>query len=388
MIKTTPYGITKGSILRGLLETVLILQFGVQTGCSTLQTSKDPNSSEVSFTETDSGTATSTSDGVTQEKSSKEAPKVASKAAPISSTVKSTEETPAQTQAKAPTQPQAPNQTQAPSQPQEQIEVPAQTQEQTQAPAQTQAPTQPQAQAPIQPAAPIAESKRNENEETQKLLTNLAEKLEAVDSKLALLNDKVDITRQHIDQLAKEEAKAANEKVSVQPEIQTATIDDNIKGGTLVQAKTSDSDPEAGFLNDDAIQSYRKSLLLFNSQKYSEALLAFSRFVEQYPDHPLAGNAQFFVGDSYFRQGEFQLAIQEFERGINQYGESPKITETLSELVKAEEGAKKHTEATKYRQLLTSLFPHSPSAIPMSDLKLDVTNDRVPAGSTREKPAL
>ncbi|MGZ3699086.1 MAG: tetratricopeptide repeat protein, partial [Bdellovibrionota bacterium] len=131
--------------------------------------------------------------------------------------------------------------------------------------------------------------------------------------------------------------------------------------GTRVFTRPTKNDPESGFVHDEAIQSYRDATILFESQKYPEAVLAFSSFLEHYPDHALAGAAQYYVGLSYFRQKEYKLAIEEFRRVLTSYDRSTHISETLRDLAAAEE-AQKQPEAARHRQLLSSLFPASPAA--------------------------
>jgi tol-pal system protein YbgF len=117
-----------------------------------------------------------------------------------------------------------------------------------------------------------------------------------------------------------------------------------------------------GYTNDEAIQNYRQALLLYKAQKYPEAVLAFSTFVERYADHPLAGNAQYYVGSSYLQQGEPKLALQELQRVLSAYDRSPMVSRALLDMALAEEKLQNREAAAKYRQLLISLFPMSPAA--------------------------
>lgn len=132
--------------------------------------------------------------------------------------------------------------------------------------------------------------------------------------------------------------------------------------GTPVLSKTHSGDPEVGFVQDDAVQTYRKAMILYQSQKYPDAVLAFSGFLEKYPDHPWAGAAQFRIGDSYFKQNEYKLAMQELQRVLTSYDRSSHVPETLREMAEAEDKLQRPADAARYRLLLTSLFPHSPAA--------------------------
>ena len=135
-----------------------------------------------------------------------------------------------------------------------------------------------------------------------------------------------------------------------------------ISGGSDVEAPTSLKDPEAGFVNDSAITLFRQGRILFLAQKYPEALLTFSNFIEKYPDHPMAGSAQFHIAESYFRQKEYQLAIPEYNRVLSSYDRSSRVADALRQMAIAEERIGLENDAAKHRQALMSLFPQSPAA--------------------------
>ena len=132
--------------------------------------------------------------------------------------------------------------------------------------------------------------------------------------------------------------------------------------GSKPETPRAATDPEAGFQADEAIQQYRNASILHDAGKYPEAVLAFSTFVEQHPDHALAGSAQYFVGESYYRQKEYKLALAELERVLTSYDRSPRVADTLRELADIEDRLKMNERAARHRQQLTSLFPQSPAA--------------------------
>lgn len=133
-------------------------------------------------------------------------------------------------------------------------------------------------------------------------------------------------------------------------------------GGTRVKTAPVPTDPEAGFVNDEAVQIFRRAMVLHRAGKYSESLMRFSGFLERFPDHPLAGAAQFYMGNSYFMQQEYKLALQEYQRVLTSYDRSSLVARTLAEMAQAEDRLQRTTEAARHRQLLNSLFPHSPFA--------------------------
>jgi TolA-binding protein len=120
-------------------------------------------------------------------------------------------------------------------------------------------------------------------------------------------------------------------------------------------------DSNGGFVNDLAVSLYRQGMILFLSKKYSDAISTFGQFIGENPDHVLAGSAQYYVGESYFRQGNFTLAAQELQKVLVSYDRSPHLSSALARLSQAQDKIQLTQESQKNRQLLSSLFPLSPA---------------------------
>jgi TolA-binding protein len=193
----------------------------------------------------------------------------------------------------------------------------------------------------------------------QQTIAALNAKVETLELKVKSLTDAMDENRK---QQAMENAAHVNPggpNVGVVPKPGNQV-------GERVSSRTASTDPEAGFTNNDAIQNFRKAFILFQSEKFPDAVVSFSAFLENYPDHPLAGSAQYYVARCYLAQKEYQEAITEFQRVLTSYDRSPHIADTLRDLASAEDALQKTQDAAKHRQLLTSLFPQSPAMIPIS----------------------
>jgi TolA-binding protein len=170
-----------------------------------------------------------------------------------------------------------------------------------------------------------------------------------LEAKIASLNEKLDATRASLDGfLTAHQPKSAGVSNSASETVGTPVADVPESG--------------SGFIQNGAVQLYRKANILFDSQKYPEANLTYLSFLEKYPDHPLAGSAQFHVGQGYFKQKEYRQAIEEFQKVLTSYDRSPVVSITLRQLTEAEEALGKSQDAARYRQQLLSLFPNSPSA--------------------------
>ncbi len=133
----------------------------------------------------------------------------------------------------------------------------------------------------------------------------------------------------------------------------------SVRDQALSQTK---HDPDRGFVQDGSTKRYRTAKIFFEAGKWSDSILEFSQFLREYPDHLLAGSAQYHIGMSYLRQGENKLALDEFERVILAYERSAHITDTLRAMAEAQDKLHQSAAAQETRQQLISLFPLSPAA--------------------------
>lgn len=85
--------------------------------------------------------------------------------------------------------------------------------------------------------------------------------------------------------------------------------------------------PEGG---PDAAYKYAMSFL--RQGDYSAAEAAFSQFLENYGDTSLAGNAQYWLGETYYVRERYQDAARAFLTGYQTYSSSPKAPDSLLKL--------------------------------------------------------
>lgn len=215
-------------------------------------------------------------------------------------------------------------------------------------------------------------------------MIGMSARLDALESKMSAMNDKLDATRISLDNFLT----AHQPKSAGVPNQASETV------GMAVVSKPVSTDSESGYVNDDAIQQYRKAEILLASQKYADSTLAFSTFLEKYPDHPLAGSAQFHVGEAYFKQKEYRQAEQEFQKVLTSYDRSIHVADTLRMMADAEDRLAKTQEAARHRQQLTSLFANSPAAAQttasakIAEPETAVAPSEAPARANGVKPSL
>ncbi|WP_343562204.1 tol-pal system protein YbgF [Kiloniella sp. b19] len=79
-------------------------------------------------------------------------------------------------------------------------------------------------------------------------------------------------------------------------------------------------------------QQYRFAFDLLQRAQYAQAESAFGQFVEAHPTDPLAGNAQYWLGETHYVRGDFQQAALTFAEGFQTYPDSSKAPDNLLKL--------------------------------------------------------
>lgn len=79
-------------------------------------------------------------------------------------------------------------------------------------------------------------------------------------------------------------------------------------------------------------EQYQYAFDLLRQNKYADAEQALRTFVDQNPDHPLAGNANYWLGETYYVRQDFQNAAITFADGSQRYPKSGKAPDSLLKL--------------------------------------------------------
>jgi tol-pal system protein YbgF len=84
--------------------------------------------------------------------------------------------------------------------------------------------------------------------------------------------------------------------------------------------------------NGSTTDQYNYAFGLLRSQDYPAAEAAFTQFVQKHPQDELAGNAQYWLGETYFVRNDYASATAAFAKGYQLYPKSPKAQDNLLKL--------------------------------------------------------
>ena len=92
---------------------------------------------------------------------------------------------------------------------------------------------------------------------------------------------------------------------------------------TVALGNAASGDPEA---------IYERSYENLLRRQFNDAEIGFRGFLDQHRDHSLAGNAQYWLGETYYVQGDYKQAAQAFLSGYRDFPKSRKAADSLLKL--------------------------------------------------------
>ncbi|MCM1324519.1 MAG: tol-pal system protein YbgF [Acetobacter sp.] len=101
---------------------------------------------------------------------------------------------------------------------------------------------------------------------------------------------------------------------------------------------------------------YEKALNDLKANKLSDAETKFSQFLTSYPKDTLAGNAQYWLGEVYYKQQNFAKAAVAFKEGYSKYPEGSKGPDCLLKLGLSMKALNKKSEACTAFVNLPTIF--------------------------------
>lgn len=112
---------------------------------------------------------------------------------------------------------------------------------------------------------------------------------------------------------------------------------------------------------------YTGALALFSSRDYERAAVKFQEFLGTYPDHKLAGNAQYWIGECAYSRRRFEEAAEEFSKVEKTYPASPKVPASLYKKALSLQELKKTAEARATLQRLIDSYGQTEEAAKARD---------------------
>lgn len=110
-------------------------------------------------------------------------------------------------------------------------------------------------------------------------------------------------------------------------------------------------------------EDYNNAYALLLQADYAGAEQAFRGFLENHADDPLAGNAQYWLGETYYVREDYQQSAIHFAEGYQRYPEGPKAPANLLKLGMSLARLGKKNEACASFDELDRRFPDAPGNV-------------------------
>lgn len=135
--------------------------------------------------------------------------------------------------------------------------------------------------------------------------------------------------------------------------VQTNPLNLDIKPPAILGMKTSV--PGGG--TTDATALYEQAFSYVKSQNYDQAQEGFEEFLRDHPDHVLAANAKYWLGETHYVRGEYKKSARIFAEGFQSFPESAKAPDILLKLGMSLAGMNKEKEACVALSQVAIKFP-------------------------------
>lgn len=160
-----------------------------------------------------------------------------------------------------------------------------------------------------------------------------------------------------------------NAKVSAPPPTQSAPTSQESGGDAPATTQpagstqpSTTSQPASSLQPISGETLYNNAVRDYNSHHYDLARQELSDYLQNFPDGPLAPNAQFYLGELSYSQRDYSAAIDAYDKVIVKYRHSPRVAPAMLEKGRAYVQLGKRTSAkTEFRELVR-MFPGSDEA--------------------------
>ncbi|WP_305047052.1 tol-pal system protein YbgF [Geoalkalibacter sp.] len=111
-----------------------------------------------------------------------------------------------------------------------------------------------------------------------------------------------------------------------------------------------------------ATETYLRAFSDYASGRYPQAIAGFEEFLRAFPDNEYASNAQFWIGECYYAQQDYERAALEFMKMASRYPQSARTPDALFKTASAYQKLGRADEARQLMNLLRERHPQSAAA--------------------------
>ncbi|MDH3999169.1 MAG: tol-pal system protein YbgF [Desulfuromonadales bacterium] len=136
------------------------------------------------------------------------------------------------------------------------------------------------------------------------------------------------------------------------------------------QSKRAPAEAQTSNGGTSPTQVYLQAFGDYASGRYQAAAHGFDLFLQRFPNNSYAANAQFWLGDCYFNQQQYETAITEFQKVVQEHPKADKAPEALLKIAMTLLQLDETEQAEESIATLKHNYPKSPAAKKAQELTL------------------
>lgn len=130
-----------------------------------------------------------------------------------------------------------------------------------------------------------------------------------------------------------------------------------------IDPATTITGKETGLASGDAAALYEQGFGEIKRQDYAAAETTFQNFMKQYPDHALAPNALYWLGETHYVRKQYDKASRIFAEAFQKFPNGPKGADNLLKLGMSLAGSGKKADACIALGELKRKYPNGPAPV-------------------------
>jgi tol-pal system protein YbgF len=178
-------------------------------------------------------------------------------------------------------------------------------------------------------------------------LLSLAQRTDQLQNEISVLRGRIEVLENENDTLRKQQRDLY------------ADLDKRLSGLSAGAAPAAGS-PIAATGADQA--AYNQAFDILKGGKYPDAITAFQKFLQTYPQSSLADNAEYWLGESYYVTRDFQNAAAAFQTVLDRWPDSRKAPDALLKLGYTQAELQHNAQARATLSSVATRFPGSDAA--------------------------
>jgi len=120
---------------------------------------------------------------------------------------------------------------------------------------------------------------------------------------------------------------------------------------------------EAPEIKQSDLDQYNAAFALLKNREFAQSEKAFSAFLKNFPDSDLIPNALYWLGETYYVQGQYEQAVGQFADVFTKHPQSNKAPDALLKMGLAMVSLNKKQEACTAFIALPNEYPKAPDAL-------------------------